>query len=75
MGSELRLRMGRVSSRDELAELLAKLDLDQPFPDVVLGAPRGRTSAQHRVALPERWLDDPDEWIVPVAADVMHSGG
>ena len=75
VGSELRLRLGQVSSRDELAELLAKLDLDQPFPHVVLGAPRGRTSAQHRVALPERWLDDPDEWVVPTAADVLHSGG
>lgn len=75
VGSDLRVRLGQVSSREELAGLLEQLDLDQPFPDVVLGAPRGRTSAQHRVALPERWLDDPDEMVVPAGADLMHSGG
>ena len=75
VGSDLRVRLGAVSTRQELADLLGELDLDQRFPDVVVGAPRGRTAAQHRVALPHGWLDDPDELVVPVAADVMHSGG
>jgi len=75
VGSDLRVRLGAVSTLVELDGLLGELDLDQPFPAVVVGAPRGRTAAQHRVALPHGWLDDPDELVVPVAADVMHSGG
>jgi tRNA-dihydrouridine synthase len=75
VGSDLRVRLGAVSTRAELADLLGELDLAQDFPAVLVGAPRGRTAAQHRVALPHGWLDDPDELVVPHAADVMHSGG
>jgi nifR3 family TIM-barrel protein len=75
VGGPLRVRLGQVSTRAELAELLGALDLDQEFPPVLVGAPRGRTAAQHRVALPDHWLDDPDALTVPVAADLMHSGG
>ena len=31
--------------------------------------------AFHPPALPEGWLDDPDDCTVPEGADVMHSGG
>ncbi len=41
VGSELRRRLGLVSSLDELDELLAQLDPDQPFPAEADG-PRGR---------------------------------
>jgi nifR3 family TIM-barrel protein len=75
VGSDLRVRLGQVSTRAELADLLGELNLDQPFPEVIVGTPRGRTAAQHRVALPDGWLLDPDEYLVPHAADVMHSGG
>ena len=33
------------------------IDPDQPYPSVVAAGPRGRTSGQRRVALPDGWLD------------------
>ena len=37
----------------ELDDLLAGIDPDQPYPSVVAAGPRGRTSGQRRVALPD----------------------
>ncbi len=75
VGSELRSRLAMVSSLDELDELLAGLDLDQPFPAAALG-PRGRQgSPQRRVALPHGWLDDPDALAVPEGAELDDGGG
>ncbi|MDP9398495.1 MAG: tRNA dihydrouridine synthase DusB [Actinomycetota bacterium] len=59
VGADPRARLGQVSSLRELDELLAGLDLDQPFPLHVLNAPRGRAGSPRRVALPDGWLDDP----------------
>jgi nifR3 family TIM-barrel protein len=75
VGSSLRQRLAMVSSLAELDALLAELELDQDFPDVVLGAPRGRTTGVRAVSLPDRWLDDPEDELVPVAAELAHSGG
>ena len=74
VGSELRRRLGLVGSLDELDELLAQLDHDQPFPADADG-PRGRQGSPARVVLPERWLDDPDDPAVPFGAELDHSGG
>jgi nifR3 family TIM-barrel protein len=75
VGSEQRRRLAMVSSLDELDELLAGLDLDQPFPVAALG-PRGRQgSPQRRVALPYGWLDDPDATVVPEGAELDDGGG
>ena len=75
VGSEQRRRLAMVSSLDELDELLAGLDLDQPFPAAALG-PRGRQgSPQRRVALPYGWLDDPDATVVPEGAELDDGGG
>ena len=74
VGSELRRRLGLVGSLDELDELLAQLDHDQPFPAEADG-PRGRQGSPGRVVLPEHWLDDPDDPAVPFAAELDHSGG
>jgi len=74
-GSEIRRELGMVSSLDQLASLLGRLDLDQPFPRGAEG-PRGRQgSPQGRVVLPYGWLDDPDEMIVPVDAELDAGGG
>ncbi len=75
VGGEARLALAHVSTLAELDERLAALDLDQPYPEAVLGAPRGRTNTAKRVSLPDRWLDDPDEWVVPSAGETAHSGG
>jgi nifR3 family TIM-barrel protein len=75
VGSELRQRLAMVSSLAQLDDLLGTLDLDQPYPEAVLGLPRGRTTGQKRVALPAGWLDDVDDASVPVGAEIGISGG
>jgi nifR3 family TIM-barrel protein len=74
VGPELRRRLGLVGSLDELDELLAQLDPEQPFPADADG-PRGRQGSPGRVVLPQRWLDDPDDPSVPFGAELEHSGG
>lgn len=74
VGPELRRRLGLVGSLDELDELLACLDPDEPFPADADG-PRGRQGSPGRVVLPEHWLDDPDDPSVPCGAELEHSGG
>jgi len=74
-GSEIRRELGMVAGLDQLASLLGKLDLDQPFPPAAEG-PRGRQgSPQGRVILPYGWLDDPDEMWVPTDAELDSGGG
>ncbi|MEU9748067.1 MULTISPECIES: tRNA dihydrouridine synthase DusB [Streptomyces] len=58
VGSELRKKLAITSSLAELDALLGELNLDQPWPDGADG-PRGRTSGNNRVVLPDGWLKDP----------------
>jgi nifR3 family TIM-barrel protein len=74
VGSTLRQRLGLVSGLAELADLLGELDHAAPFPEDAEG-PRGRQGSPAKVALPDGWLDDPDDAAVPVGAELMHSGG
>jgi len=75
VGGSIRASLGTVSTLTELDDLLAQLDLDQPFPEAADG-PRGRQgSPQSRVHLPEGWLDDPEEFLVPVDAELDAGGG
>ena len=73
-GAETRQRMSLVSTVDELRELVGALPAATPFPADGHG-PRGRQGSPAKVALPDGWLDDPQEDIVPADAEVMHSGG
>jgi nifR3 family TIM-barrel protein len=74
-GGEVRRALAGASSLAELDDLLATLDLTQPFPDIVIGQPRGRTSGGRAVALPEGWLDDRDSRAVPAGAELADGGG
>jgi nifR3 family TIM-barrel protein len=74
VGPALRQRLGLVSGLTELADLLGELDHTVPFPAAAEG-PRGRQGSPARVALPDGWLDDPDDAAVPAGAELMHSGG
>ena len=53
----IRAALGTVGSLAELDQLLAGIDPEQPHPTEVAAGPRGRTSGQRRVALPDGWLD------------------
>lgn len=59
-GGELRHSLALVSSLADLDRLLAGLDAEEPFPESVLGTPRGRQGSPRRVVLPEGWLGDAD---------------
>ncbi|HEX6886744.1 MAG TPA: tRNA dihydrouridine synthase DusB [Candidatus Nanopelagicales bacterium] len=53
----VRAALGTVRTLAELDALTDQIDPDQPYPTEVAAGPRGRTSRQKRVALPEGWLD------------------
>ena len=75
VGSEMRKKLAITSSLAELDALLAELDLDQPWP-VGADGPRGRTSGNNRVVLPEGWLRDPYDCAgVGADAELDTSGG
>ncbi|MBA4024405.1 MAG: tRNA dihydrouridine synthase DusB [Gordonia sp.] len=74
VGSELRREMALVETVQQLADLVGQLPADVPFPADGHG-PRGRQGSPSAVALPDGWLDDPDDEAVPDGAEVMHSGG
>lgn len=76
-GGEVRRGLALVSSLAEFDELVASLDHAEPFPESVLGAPRGRQGGpRRRVALPEGWLDDTDgrDWCVREEANETTGG-
>ena len=75
VGGALRRAMATSSSLAELDTHLAELELDQPFPESVLGQPRGRTSGTRAVSLPEGWLASRDSRAVPAGAELGDSGG
>jgi nifR3 family TIM-barrel protein len=75
VGSGLRQAMATSSSLAELDEHLAALEPDQPFPECVLGQPRGRTSGTRQVALPAGWLASRNSKAVPAGAELENSGG
>jgi nifR3 family TIM-barrel protein len=75
IGSPLRSALAMVSSLFELDDLLAQLDAGEPFPEAVIGQPRGRTASARPVALPAGWLDARSSRAVPYDAELAHSGG
>jgi nifR3 family TIM-barrel protein len=75
VGSEMRGRLALTSSLAELRSGLDELDLDQPWPAGADG-PRGRTSGNNRVVLPDGWLKDPYDCAgVGEEAELDTSGG
>ena len=74
VGGETRAQLARVRSLDELAQLLEPWAQSEARADDADGA-RGRQGSPAKVALPDGWLDDPEDDAVPAGADIMHSGG
>lgn len=75
VGSDSRRQLAMVKTLTELGDLLAELPQTAPFPADGHG-PRGRQGNPARVQLPEGWLNDPYDNLVPEAgADENTSGG
>ena len=75
VGGEVRARLAKVSSLAGLAEELAPWADSMALADDADGA-RGRQGSPSKVALPEGWLDDPQDNARALAgAESMNSGG
>ncbi|MCX8530173.1 MAG: tRNA dihydrouridine synthase DusB [Rhodoluna sp.] len=57
VGGEFRADLARVESLDQMDEILARLDRDQPYPGEEAEGPRGRLGGAKVCALPENWLE------------------
>ena len=75
----VRAALGNVSSLAELDALLGEIDADQDPDDTIARSPRGRTSADRMVHLPDRWLASPclseDERAILASGDGIDAGG
>ncbi len=75
VGGELRGRLGRIESLDQMKELLATVP-DAPLPDENRRVARGHTRGPQVVALPDGWLHDPyDDAMAGAEGDNAASGG
>ncbi|MFF0742447.1 tRNA dihydrouridine synthase DusB [Streptomyces sp. NPDC004111] len=75
VGSEMRKKLAISSSLAEMDAHMSELDLDQPWP-VGADGPRGRTSGNGRVVLPDGWLKDPYDCAgISADAELDTSGG
>jgi nifR3 family TIM-barrel protein len=73
-GGEIRRALATAETLAGLRARLDDLDHDQPWPEAAEG-PRGKSNPRDRVHLPEGWLDDPGEYIIPIGAESDISGG
>ena len=46
----------------------------QPYPVALGEQPRGRSSSIRTIALPDKWLDDPDEYAQIEVEDLVSGG-
>jgi nifR3 family TIM-barrel protein len=75
VGADVRRQLALVSSLDELDQLLAPIDPDQPLPLGAERLARGHTNGPIRVALPDGWLDDPTSTTPPPLEDALAISG
>lgn len=73
VGSEIRSQLAMIENFNQMRMLLDQIE-EQPYPQQIGEAPRGRSSGVRQVSLPHRWLEDPDE-IPAIALDDSVSGG
>lgn len=74
VGGQVRAKLAQVTSLDALREILSPWADSEAKAADASGA-RGRQGSPAKVALPDGWLDDPEDITVPHAADIMNSGG
>jgi len=74
--TRLRDRLIRIERLDELREILAGVERDEPFPPSAMRVPRGKHGGTQKVALPAGYLDELDDATPPGAdAEDETSGG
>lgn len=74
VGGAVRSELAKVNSIDDLREILSPWADSEELASHQDGA-RGRQGSPAKVALPDGWLDDPEDATVPEGAEIMHSGG
>lgn len=75
VGGQLRADLARITSLADLREKLAPWADSDALAEDADGA-RGRQGSSAKVALPDGWLDDPeDDMVAAAGADAMNSGG
>ena len=74
VGGEFRKDLARVETLDELGALLATIADSEELAEHADDA-RGRQGSSSKVALPEGWLDDPEDATVPEGAEIENNGG
>jgi len=75
-GNEIRRRLNRLGTLNEMRSLVDELDRTLPFPDGGMRMVRGHHGSAKQVHLPEGWLDDRDgEVALPRGAEDLVSGG
>jgi nifR3 family TIM-barrel protein len=75
VGPEVRRRLSQISSLIELDEILDELDSSMEMVEGGERIKRGHTNGPIRVSLPEHFLDDRDELVIPDDSDVMALSG
>lgn len=74
VGGEFRKSLAQVTSLAELRERLAPIaDSDERAEHA--DDARGRQGSAGKIALPEGWLDDPEDEAVPEGAEIENNGG
>lgn len=74
VGGEFRKSLAQVSSLAELKERLAPI-ADSAEKAQHADDARGRQGSAGKIALPEGWLDDPEDDTVPEGAEIENNGG
>jgi len=76
VGSEVRRAAGQVASAADVEALLARIDPALPAPEGAAGFNRSHSNPLRRVALPDGWLDDPEEDVdADAVVEELVSGG
>ena len=75
VGAAVRQGAGQVATRSDLERLLEHLDPDARPVEGAERMVRSHANPLRRVALPDRWLDDPDDDLTRLDVDDMVSGG
>lgn len=76
VGRKIRVALTSITSLCSLQGYLDQLAFEEmDFPPSALGLERGPRNGPRRVALPEQWLETPDDPNPPVGAETFISGG